>query len=199
MLSGRSTRLIFALCALAWVVIVGRAYMNVKGTDALVATVPQSEVQRFAGQQLDALQAASFANDQELCGIIFETSEGELGVSRPTSGEQASCDLLFFDEPGMVPVASIHTHGAHSSQYDAEVPSTIDIRSDVSSGIDGYISTPGGRLWHVDHETGIARLACGEGCLDQDPNYRPCPSDLIEETYSIATLERRFMRPIRNC
>jgi hypothetical protein len=192
MSDGRSTRILYAICAVAFVVIIARAYMNVKGTDALQPVLPQSQVEAFARQQLDALQAESFASDRELCGIIFETADGELGVSRPTDGDVASCDISYFDEPGMVPVASFHTHGRHSPQYDGEVPSLIDIESDIASGMDGYVSTPGGRLWHIDHEAAAARMVCGPGCLTQDPNYVPCPSDRIEPSYSVTTLKQRF-------
>lgn len=192
MSDGRSTRILYAICAVAFVVIIARAYMNVKGTDALQPVLPQSQVEAFARQQLDALQAESFASDRELCGIIFETSDGKLGVSRPTDGDEASCDISYFDEPGMVPVASFHTHGRHSPQYDGEVPSLIDIESDIASGMDGYVSTPGGRLWHIDHEAAAARMVCGPGCLTQDPNYVPCPSDRIEPSYSVTTLKQRF-------
>ena len=194
-----STRLIFALIAVAWMVIVARAYMNVKGTDGLVAIIPQSEVQSFARQELDALQSRSFAEDLELCGIIFETSDGELGVSRANPGDEASCDIAYFDEPGMVPIASFHTHGKHSPRYDGEVPSLVDIQSDVATGMDGYVATPGGRLWHVDHETATARMVCGEGCMTQDPSYRSCPSDQIPRTYTMAALAERFSSADRSC
>ncbi len=187
-----STKIIFAIIAIAWMVIVARAYMNVKGTDALVAVVPQSEVQAFARSELDGLQNPSFSGDKELCGIIFETSEGELGVSRPTSGDEASCDISFFDEPGMVPVASFHTHGKHSVQYDGEVPSLVDIQSDIATGMDGYVATPGGRFWHIDHENASARLVCGPGCITQDPNYKPCNDETIAQSYTIAELRQRF-------
>jgi hypothetical protein len=194
-----NTQIIFALIAVAWVVIVARAYMNVKGTDALVAVLPQSEVQSFARQELDALQNRSFEGDLELCGIIFETSGGELGVSRPTSGDEASCDISYFDEPGMVPIASFHTHGKHSDQYDGEVPSIVDIQSDVATGMDGYVATPGGRLWHIDHEAATARMVCGEGCLTQDPGYRSCSGDEIAQSYTVNQLAARFNDSDRGC
>lgn len=199
MFEGRSTRILYAICAIAFVVIVARAYMNVKGTDALQPTLPQSQVEAFARQQLDALQAESFASDRELCGIIFETSDGALGVSRPTDGDVASCDIAYFDEPGMVPVASFHTHGKHSERYDGEVPSLIDIESDVASGIDGYVSTPGGRLWHIDHEQTATRQVCGPGCLTQDPDYRPCTGDRVARGYTLEQLRARFSGPTPNC
>ncbi len=193
-----TTRIVYVLCAIAFVVIVARAYVNVKGPDALQPSLPQTQVQAYAKQQLDTLQPRSFTDNLELCGIIFETSDGELGVSRPSDGDEASCDLSYFDEPGMVPVASFHTHGRHSRQYDGEVPSIIDIESDVASGLDGYIATPGGRLWYIDHQTGVARMVCGPGCLMQDPSYEPCNGDPIEQSYSVETLEQRFTgdRPV---
>ncbi|MGB7417610.1 MAG: DUF4329 domain-containing protein [Erythrobacter sp.] len=189
---GRSTPLLFALCALAWVAIVARGYFDVKDVDALQPTLPQSEVQRFAREQLDTLQERSFASDRELCGIIYETSDGKLGASRSNDGDEASCDLRYFDEPGMVPVASFHTHGGHSRRYDGEVPSVIDLQSDIASGLDGYVSTPGGRFWHIDHEAGVANLVCGPGCVTQDPRYEPCNGDVIARSYSLQMLESRF-------
>lgn len=192
MLNSPSTRFIFVAIAIVWVVIVARAYMNVKGTDALQPSLPQSEVESFARQELDALQLPSFAGDKELCGIIFETAEGELGVSRPTSGDEASCDISFFDEPGMVPVASFHTHGKYSRQYDGEVPSLVDLESDIANGMDGYIATPGGRFWHIDHASQTAKLVCGARCLTSDPNYTPCNDQNIAQSYSMEQLAARF-------
>lgn len=189
-------RLIFILIAIVWVALVVRAYLNVKGADALEPQLPQSTVQAFAKAELDALQRPSFADDKELCGIIFETSDQELGVSRPTSGDEASCDISYFDEPGMVPIASIHTHGKYSPRYDGEVPSIVDIESDIATGMDGYVATPGGRFWHIDHTTGKASLVCGVGCITQDPNYVPCGEDRIASTYTIEDLRRRFVSDI---
>ncbi|KEO91301.1 hypothetical protein EH31_01165 [Erythrobacter longus] len=194
-----TTRLIYGLCALAFVVIIARAYMNVKGTDALQPTLPQSQVQAFAKEQLDALQTRSFAENIELCGIIFETSEGELGASRKIGGDESTCDLSYFDEPGMVPVASFHTHGRFSRDYDTEVPSLTDIQSDIESGFDGYVSTPGGRLWHIDHEAQVANLVCGPNCMIQDARYEPCEDDVIPDRFTISQLADRFSGPSPSC
>jgi hypothetical protein len=199
MLSGRTIHVIYALCAIAFVVIIARAFLNVKGTDALQPVVAQAQVQSYAKQQLNALQERSFAENIELCGIIFESSEGELGTSFQAGGGEATCDLTYFDEPGMVPVASFHTHGRFSRDYDGEVPSITDIQSDVASGIDGYISTPGGRFWRVDHETGVAELVCGPDCMIKDPRYRACGADVIADRYTIEQLAARFSGPVPNC
>ncbi|WP_298303162.1 DUF4329 domain-containing protein [uncultured Erythrobacter sp.] len=187
-----ATRLLYVLCAIAFLVIIARAYLNVKGPEALQPVVPQYDVEAFAREQLNALQERSFNENIELCGIIFETSDGELGASRKTGGDEATCDLSFFDEPGMVPIASFHTHGRFSREYDGEVPSVTDIRSDIANGMDGYVSTPGGRFWHINHVTGVARLVCGPGCVTQDPRYQTCAGDAIEDRYTVEKLAQRF-------
>ncbi len=100
---------------------------------------------------------------------------------------------------GMAPLASFHTHGSHSSDYDSEVPSLTDIQSDISSQTDGYVSTPGGRFWHIDWRKQRAQMVCGEGCLPQDPNYTPCPADALAQQYTLADLNRRARQPVRQC
>jgi len=194
-----TTRIIYGLCALAFIAILARAYTNVKGTDALRPVLPQSQVQAFAREQLNALQRRSFSDNIELCGIIFETSDGELGASRKTGGDEATCDLSYFDEPGMVPIASFHTHGRFSPDYDGEVPSVVDIKSDIASGLDGYISTPGGRFWHIDHKAQVANLVCGPDCMIQDARYEACANDVIAEVYTIEKLAQRFQGATPAC
>ncbi len=187
-----TTRNIFIFCIVLWGFIVVRAMMNTKGTEDFVTTVSSSEVTAYAKAQLGALQERSFAEDQEICAVIFENSDGELGSTPLISGEMASCDIRFFDEPGMGPVASMHTHGAYNSQYDSEVPSMLDMQSDIASGVDGYVSTPGGRLWRIDAEERFTEQVCGENCLAQDPAYRPCESDEPKSRYSLDELQARM-------
>lgn len=194
-----ATRFIYALCAVAFVVIVARAYLNVKGPEDFVVTVTQPEVQAFARQQLNAAQQRSFAGDVELCAIIFEDSDGNLGTTPVREGSKASCDIAYFDEPGMAPLASFHTHGSHDRDFDSEVPSNIDIASDIESGTDGYVSTPGGRFWHIDWRKRRATMVCGEGCLDQDPKYRSCAADALKPVYSLEDLDRREQQPLPIC
>ena len=120
MAENRTTlRILYALCAIAFVVMVARAFLNVKGPEDFVVTVTQSEVQAFAREQLNAVQQRSFKGDVELCAIIFEDSNGDLGTTPVREGEKASCDIAYFDEPGMAPIASFHTHGAHDRDYDS--------------------------------------------------------------------------------
>ena len=198
-MTSRNTQILFGLMALAWVVIIIRAYMNVKTADDFVITVSQSEVQDFARIQLDALQEQSFAQDIELCGIIFERSDGTLGASDPRPGDEASCGIRYFDEPGMRPVASFHTHAGQNDKYDSEVPSILDLDSDYASGMDGYVATPGGRFWRVDSTSPAAIQICGAGCLAQDSRYKPCPASEPETYYSRADLMARQTGSISGC
>lgn len=199
MFEGRNAKLVYTAIAIIWVVIVVRAAFNVKGPEDFVVTVAQSEVQAFARERLNAMQARSFTEKVELCAIVFETSTGDLDATEVKVGDEATCDLRYFDEPGMAPLASIHTHGAFDENYDSEVPSLIDLEGDIESQIDGYVATPGGRLWRVDWQQERAVLVCAEGCLRQDPAYRPCPGDLIAPAYSSPQLTARNRRPVVQC
>ena len=198
-MTSRNTQILFGLMAIAWVVIIIRAYTNVKTADDFVITVSQSEVQRFARTQLNALQEQSFAQDIELCGIIFERSDGSLGASDPRPGDEASCGISYFDEPGMRPVASFHTHAGQNDKYDSEVPSILDLDSDYASGMDGYVATPGGRFWRVDSTQPAAIQVCGVGCLAQDPRYKPCPAFEPEPYYSRPDLISRQTGSYSGC
>jgi hypothetical protein len=198
-MSSRTTKIVFALMAAAWVVIIVRAYLNVKTADDFVITVTQAEVQAFAREQLDAAQTRSFAEDIELCGIIFERTGGELGSTPLREGDESSCGIQYFDEPGMRPIASYHTHGSYNDAYDSEVPSILDLQSDFESGMDGYVATPGGRFWHVDHRAPSTSEVCGPGCLTQDPAFRPCPGYEPETRYSLAELTARQTGSRRPC
>ncbi len=62
MFEGRYAKLVYAAIAILWVVIVVRAATNVKTPEDFVVTVSQSEVQAFARQRLDAMQARSFSD-----------------------------------------------------------------------------------------------------------------------------------------
>jgi hypothetical protein len=199
MFEGRNAKLVYAALAIVWVVIVVRAAFNVKGPEDFVVTVSQSEVQTFARERLDAMQARSFAEKVELCAIIFEDSQGKLGTTPLRTGDEATCNLRYFDEPGMAPVAGIHTHGAFDEAFDSEVPSLIDLEGDIESQLDGYVATPGGRLWRVDWRQERAVLVCSEGCLQQDPAYRPCPGNPIAHSYSLPQLTARDRQTFAAC
>jgi hypothetical protein len=198
-MNGNTTKMLFVLCGIAWVVLVGRAWMNAKNPEDFVFKVPHEQVDAYAREALNELQTQSFARDQEFCAIIFENSDGTLGNNKVRDGSKASCNIAYFDGPGMAPRASMHTHGGHDRDYDSEVPSLIDLESDMDSGTVGYVSTPGGRLWKVEPERERVVQLCGEGCLKQDPDYAPCPADDLKEEYSLAELRERSRAPFTAC
>ena len=85
-------------------------------------------------------------------------------------------------------LASYHTHGAFDLGYFNEIPSDIDMESDAAFLLNGYVSTPGGRLWYVDTDEMQVRQICGIGCLPKDPNFVEGADGKIEEVYSYQDL-----------
>jgi hypothetical protein len=144
----------------------------------------------FVRGLLAEMQRRSFAEGREYCGYIGLDSAGRLGATPISRGTEASCRLPAFPR-GFNPVASVHTHGTYSPDYQSEFPTVQDMLTDRASGIDGYIATPGGRLWHVDTDTMTVRLLCGRGCLPQDPLYRPEDDGEVRPAYTLAELRVR--------
>lgn len=138
---------------------------------------------------LTDLQAASFAANAEHCGYLGLDPAGRLTTSPINRGSEDSCYLPAVPA-GMTVLASFHTHGTYSPYYASEWPTTADMLTDAADGIDGYISTPGGRLWHVDTDTMTVRLLCGPGCLPQDPFYEPRDDGPLRPVMSYDDLAR---------
>ncbi len=136
------------------------------------------------------LQPRSITENRELCGYIGYNRLGELRATRVMTGDEATCQLPNWPIKLTV-VASFHTHSTFSPEYDSEVPSTTDVESDESAGIDGYVATPGGRLWYIDGRRGVATQVCGLGCMGQDPNFIPGDSGPIAQSYTLQQLRRR--------
>lgn len=141
----------------------------------------------FMRQVFAELQLATFDARREYCGYIGLDANGELAISQPTRGRRNSC---LADDPVELAVvyASFHTHGAFRDEEGDEVPSVSDIEADADEGIDGYVATPGGRLWYVDTEDMVTYQICGRGCLPQDPSFEPFPDGLIAESYAYDAL-----------
>lgn len=170
------------------------------GTPEPVAAVTElaDEVDVFAADVLDRAQQVSFDEEREFCGYIIETPEGQLRASEPRPGTTDSCDLS--DSPDdVVIVASYHTHGGADPEYDSEVPSVDDLSGDIADGIDGYVATPGGRLWRNDAETGRALLLCAKACLTADPDFAECPTDLTVSSFTLDELQARVDEGLVDC
>lgn len=147
-------------------------------------------VDQFARSFLNGLQARSISERREFCGYFFIDETGRLQGTPPRRGRLASCEM---PEPlvGQGIIASYHTHGAYDAGFDNEVPSLIDLTSDFDYGIDGYVSTPGGRVWLVDFQTRSTQQVCGLRCVTSDQGFRPVGEDTIQTRYSLQALQRR--------
>lgn len=143
----------------------------------------------YAASILAGLQALTFAGNREYCGYIGLDAAGNLASTTPAAGTEASCALPRVPS-GLTLLASFHTHGTYSPRYASEWPTTQDMETDLSDSIDGYIATPGGRLWYVDTDTMTVRDLCGRGCLPQDPAYVAADDGPVRPLMTYADLLR---------
>ena len=147
-------------------------------------------VDNFARAFLDNIQAASIQDRVEYCGYFFVDDTGQLFGTPPVKGTFAGCETPV-PRPGQGIIANYHTHGAYSPEYDNEVPSFIDLEAVFQFGIDGYVSTPGGRVWLIDFQTKSTHQTCGRNCVYTDPNFVPQRNDNIRQSYTLPTLHQR--------
>lgn len=131
--------------------------------------------------------------DREVCGFVLRDAEGRYASTKVSWGGHASCASLPLG-PGVVAVSSWHTHAAFAQDYDGEVPSIQDVEGDMAMGVNGWVATPGGRLWFVDGRTGDLRQVCGRGCLPSDPGFVPEIYGAVPEDFSLDRLYARFGR-----
>lgn len=151
-----------------------------------------------AKQILSDLQAISFKKNREYCGVLMRTPEGKLVSSKAFKGTKARCRVKRIPLGAKV-VASYHTHGAYLPGYDNEVPSLLDLQVEMEWGIDGYVSTPGGRFWHVDGRNGTVRMICGLKCLPSDKRFEDQSRFFgpIRSKYNFETLTQRTLHGAR--
>lgn len=140
---------------------------------------------------LNQLQPRSFAENREYCGYIGVLGDGRYMATDVTRGRNDSC-LSRADESRFVGVtASFHTHAGFDPGADSEVPSSTDVEGDMSEGVNGYLATPGGRLWFIDGRTGVATQLCGPGCMGQDPDFVAGDAGPIAQRYTLQELRQR--------
>ncbi len=125
----------------------------------------------FAYEVLEDLNAHSIFVDLEYCGFIFYDSNDALRATEAEKGRPASC-LPVLPEGDVRVVASYHTHAAFDAMSFNEYPSEQDMEGDFANRQNGYIATPGGRLWFVERRKRAARVICGYRCLPYDRRYR---------------------------
>lgn len=106
---------------------------------------------------------------------------GELRATRIKKGDEATC-LLPNWPIKLTVIALFHTHSTFSR--DSEVPSVTDIETDESSSVDGYLATPGGRLWYVDSDTMTVSQIYGIDCLPQGPAFLAAADGSARASYT---------------
>ncbi|WP_299730848.1 DUF4329 domain-containing protein [uncultured Tateyamaria sp.] len=147
----------------------------------------QSEI-AFVSRLFNDIQTRSIAEDREYCGLLGVDENGTYVATEPKRGRTATCLPPDPDFADFVVLASYHTHGSSNLEYFTEVPSFDDMRTDIEDGTDGYIATPGGRLWYVNARARIARQICGLNCLIPDPNHRDDPDYPVLPSYTLDDL-----------
>ena len=142
----------------------------------------------FAKAFLDQMQARSFEDNREYCGLFGRDAEGYVIATAPVVGMRDTCQIPDTEEEFKA-FASYHSHGAYDYGADSEVPTSNDLLADQDEGVIGYISTPGGRVWRTNY--GVAVQICGRGCIAVDPDFVPRDFGPVRTRYTIAQLYRR--------
>ncbi|WP_071675954.1 DUF4329 domain-containing protein [Nioella nitratireducens] len=161
-------------------------------TMAVPATAQSVEETELVHALFRSMNPQSIAHNREVCGYVVRSPAGELGISKVSWGSPAACATIPV-EPGFTIVSSWHTHAAWAQGYDGEVPSTIDVEGDMQMGVNGWVATPGGRLWFIDGQSGFMYQVCGRECLPTDPGFYPEEHGPVEKRYTLAELRRRFV------
>ncbi len=154
-----------------------------------VATPPPADDLQAAQNWLSRVQHLSFATDREYCGYLGYNESGEIVFTDMVRGGHDGCTPEL-PETGLTLIASLHSHGAYDPDVPAEFPTSLDMESDREEGVNGYVSTPGGRLWYIDSSAMIAVQICGLRCLPQDPSFHSGDDGFIQESYSHSDLVR---------
>jgi len=136
---------------------------------------------------LNSIQAQSFADNREYCGYIGINPDGTFGATEARRGKMNNC-VPRYAARDFKALASYHTHGAASEQVETEYPSYEDLRADIYEGVDGYIATPGGRLWYNNAATHRSELLCGAYCLTSDPRHQETSSLPAGTSFSLDEL-----------
>ncbi|MBY4893406.1 DUF4329 domain-containing protein [Rhodobacteraceae bacterium N5(2021)] len=160
---------------------------------APVAQAQDAREMEFVRGMMESMNQLSVRFNREVCGFILQDDAGNYSSTKASWGGEASCASLPL-EAGQRAVSSWHTHAAWGLGYDGEVPSIQDVEGDMRFGVNGWVGTPGGRLWYVDGTTGTMTQACGRDCLPVDPNFYPEEHGPVAETYTLDGLYTRFGR-----
>jgi len=118
------------------------------------------------------------------------TDQGKLTVGPISQGTVDSC--LPIMPKGVKVVASFHTHGGFTASHWSEIPAIQDVDSDAAAQTNGWVSTPGGRIWFVNWKTRTVTEVCGIGCVTQDPRFRPNIPGPVRRFYTYGALAEQL-------
>ena len=150
---------------------------------------PQSAAEvAFVTQLFNDIQPTSIAEGREYCGLLGLDAGGALVATEPRRGRASSCLPPDPRNVDFIVLASYHTHGAYNPEYLTELPSFEDMATDIEDNTDGYVATPGGRLWYVNARAQVAQQLCGRACLVSDVGYVPDPNFPVRTTYTLNDL-----------
>ncbi|WP_117395432.1 DUF4329 domain-containing protein [Maritalea myrionectae] len=150
----------------------------------------QSLSSNYLAKFFAPIQEMSIANNREYCGYFGLNAAGKLIATKPKRGRADSCSADPSDDMVEI-IASYHTHGAFDWDADAETPSSDDLEADIYEEIDGYVSTPGGRIWKNDRRRERAILLCGRNCTVSDPDYDNQAFPPVNNSYNLDGLYDR--------
>ncbi len=154
-------------------------------TSSAAVAQPASEI-ALIKRQFNELQKISIRQNREYCGYLVLDSQSRLSATPATRGRRDSCQA---DWPeGVRVVASYHTHAAYDPDAISELPSTTDLEGDRFEGVNGYVATPGGRLWYINSATMTTRMICDVGCLTMDGRFKPSIYETVVSRYTYAEL-----------
>lgn len=148
--------------------------------------VAESDEIAFMRALFAELQVKSIRKNREYCGYVGYTDDGDLVATKAQRGRSDSCAPDWPED--FDPVASYHTHGGYDPDAWSEIPSGDDMEADEADGVDGYIATPGGRMWYVDSSEMIASQICGVGCLPMDGDFEPETEIVVQQSYAYEEL-----------
>ena len=157
-------------------------------SQARLALPTTAEADAFAIAHFAAIQGDTVAARREFCGYFRVNGSGTPQVADQVVGTLSTCPR---NRPPSNTYAAWHTHGAYDINYDTEVPSPQDMIGTFQSGIDGYLGTPGGRVWRIEAQSRTAVLLC-TGCIPVDPGYKPSEVLPVRPTYNGRTLLERY-------
>ncbi|MFT6273304.1 MAG: hypothetical protein ACI9AQ_000091 [Dinoroseobacter sp.] len=153
---------------------------------ALPASAQSVGEYKFVVHLMNRLQGPSFAQSREYCGYVVRGAHGKITTGQISPGTTDGCGPIRPDEGEVL--SNFHTHGGYTEVHYNEVPSVQDLRGDVATQTNGWVATPGGRLWFNDWQRGSARQMCGVGCLQKDPIFVLGARGKVELVYTLDKL-----------